>query len=112
MKKLFLLLLLISFSCKAQKVEPIKPEFPQGDMTVLSIVGETATLTSKVTSHGFIVDAPKDLVREWDYFFILETNSDSKGLKTRPATIRFYAITPEQAARNISKGITIFKQVN
>jgi hypothetical protein len=96
----------------AQKVEPRNPVFPQGDLTVLSIVGGTATLTSNETSHSFMVDAPKDLVKEWEYFFVLQTTDDSKDLRTRPAIIKFYAITPKQAAKNITTALRDFKAAN
>lgn len=79
---------------------------------MLSIVSGTATLTGNETSHSFTVDAPEDLVREWEYYFVLEVSEDSKGLRTRPATIKFYAITPKQAAKNIAKGLTDFRASN
>lgn len=96
----------------AQKTESLKPIFPKGEMTVLSIVGGTATLVSENNGHSFIVDAPEDLVQEWEYYFVLETTNDSKGKRTRPATIRFHAITADQASKNIAKGLTNFKTAN
>lgn len=114
MKKL-LLIFALSFSltsCVAQKVEPLKPIFPKGEMTVLSIVGNSATLSTENGAHSFIVDAPEDLVQEWEYYFVLETTADSKGKRTRPATIRFHAITAEQAAKNIAKGLKDFQTAN
>ena len=113
MKKL---LLIAAFSlslnsCIAQKIEPIKPIFPKGEMTVLSIVGDTATLVTD-NGHSFVVDAPEDLVQEWEYYFVLETTEDSKGQRTRPATIKFYAITAQQAGKNIAKGLTQFRRAN
>jgi hypothetical protein len=114
MKKLILLFAL-SFSltsCLAQKVELLKPIFPKGEMTVLSIVGNSATLVTDNGAHSFIVDAPEDLVQEWEYYFVLEATQDSKGKRTRPATIKFYAITPVQANKNIAKGLKDFQTAN
>ena len=114
MKKILLVLVLCLslFSCIAQKLEPLKSSFPKGDMVVLSIVTTTATLVTENAGHSFIVDAPKDLIQEWEYYFILEVSEDSKGMKTRPATIKFYEITPKQAAKNIAAGNRSFNKVN
>jgi len=112
-KTLLLLAFCLSLnSCMAQKIEPLKPVFPKGEMTVLSIVGGTATLATDNGARSFIVDAPKDLVQEWEYYFVLETTEDSKGKRTRPASIRFYAITAAQAGKNIAKGLTEFRTAN
>lgn len=114
MKKIILLFVmsLSLTSCIAQKTEALQPVFPKGEMTVLSIVNGTATLVSNNTAHSFIVDAPEDLVQEWEYYFVLETTKDSEGKRTRPATIRFHAITALQASKNIAKGLTKFQTAN
>lgn len=114
MKKLILLLAmsLSLSSCVAQKTEALKPVFPKGEMTVLSIVGGTATIESNNNGHSFTVDAPEDLIQEWEYYFVLETTKDSEGKRTRQASIRFHAVTERQAAINIAKGLTDFKTAN
>jgi hypothetical protein len=114
MKKILLLMILslTLMSCAAQKTEALKPIFPKGEMLVSSIVSGTATISPKDSGRYYIVDSPKDLKQEWEYYFILEVSRDSEGLKTRPATIRFYAITPQQAAKNIAKGINRHNTTN
>lgn len=114
MKNLFLILILcLSLtSCMAQKTEPLKPIFPKGEMVVSSIVSETATIIPNNSGSFYVADAPEDLVQEWEYYFILEVSRDSEGMKTRPAVIKYYAITPEQAAKNIAKGVRQFERVN
>lgn len=112
--KRIILLLALSFSytsCAAQKVEPLKPNFPKGEMTVLSIIDGVATLATENAARSFTVDAPEDLVQEWEYYFVLETREDPS-LRTRNATIKFYAITEHQAAKNIAKGLIDFRAAN
>lgn len=112
MKHLLLIaILLLSLSCKAQRVEPLKPVCPQGDMVVMSVVSSTATIRSELTGHAFKVDA-QGLREDWEYFFILQVSKDSEGKKVRPAVIKYYSITPRQAQKNINAGISQFKKEN
>lgn len=110
MKKLFLLLLLISFySCAAQ--EATTPVFPKGEMEVLSIVASTATIRSAETGHTFTVDANPQFKVEHVYFFILEVNGDNPA-KVKPALVRYFEIAPSQAAKNIRENILLFNPKN
>jgi hypothetical protein len=102
MKKLLLiLLLLISISCKAQKVEPVK--LFSVDLTVLYVENGNVGLINQLFGKNFKADATGlEVEIGWEYTFVLEM-LDCDKCDTRIVRVVSYSISPLQADKNVKK---------
>ncbi len=111
MKKLYLILLLFSFTgCFAQKVEPEPPKIVTANFEVMQVTKETATLFSRAASPIYEVDNV-GLEKEKEYFFILQL-APGKLQNIHQATVLYFGISPEQARRENQAAVKLHNKIN
>lgn len=111
MKRIYFILFLLSFtSCGAQPVEPQPPIIVTAAFEVMQTTEQTATLFSREASPVYEIDNP-GIEKTKSYFFILEVAPGQTG-KIKQATVKYYAISEDQARRDNNAAVLLHNKVN